>query len=160
MHAVNYIEMAAIRIWYLSQFCLRHIVFFRHIVPPYSFRHILPPYCNNYINYNNYDNYNNYNNYDNYNNYNNYDNYDNYDNYNNYNKYYAIQLCILTNCTCNIRQNSKKPMLISLNLIANPGDPNNRRKPLEIRNDPFPPVSSKVNLVNARELLDSCDTEF
>ena len=51
-------------------------------------------------------------------------------------------------------------MLISLNLIANPGDPNNRRKPLEIRNDPFPPVSSKVNLVNARELLDSCDTEF
>ena len=43
-------------------------------------------------------------------------------------------------------------MLISLNLIANPGDLNNRRKPLEIRNDPFPPVSSKVNLVNAREL--------
>ena len=62
-----------------------------------------------------------------------------------------MQLCILTNCTCNIRQNSKKPMLISLNLIANPGDPNNRRKPLEIRNDPFPPVSSKVNLVNARD---------
>ncbi len=65
-----------------------------------------------------------------------------------------------TNCTCNIRQNSRKPMLISLNLIASPGDPNNRRKPLEIRNDPFPPVSSKVNLVNARELLDSRDTEF
>ncbi len=86
----------------------------------------------------------------------NYDNYNNYNNCDNYNKYYDMQLCILTNCTiCNIRQNSKKPMLISLNLIANPGDPNNRRKPLEIRNDPFPPVSSKVNLVNARELLDS-----